>query len=339
MRALLGLMKLPQLTPVTALLLLGSSVGLAQQPQPSFECSKASTLAETAVCSDGYLSGMDHLVAEQYGRLRDRHIVELRASQRAWLKTRDACSEAKANMRGCLIDSYSNRLEELRVLTLKTDYPQSGVGHYKQIDWWWSGVHSQQLGMFETDADVCAAALEELNAEPRPSYYICSVPFDVSGQFTRPAWVVVDPKQNAAFAWKLESLRRGKWADETYFSKELDQGHVWIRKAAIGGVTWFEYDIGPPCDESKDEWLSWDAAKGRSFFLASGDSSEPEEIRGLGSPVEMLLFKGFPYFYSFTSTHQDKSGRRLQAGRQEVFLHKMLGTQNHVRACRFQFTK
>ena len=79
----------------------------------SFDCNKATTETEIAICADPELSALDELMGQAY-RLAKTSAdwmtpQELRNSQKAWLQQRNRCSE---NF-DCLRSSYVQRLEEV----------------------------------------------------------------------------------------------------------------------------------------------------------------------------------------------------------------------------------
>lgn len=88
-------------------LFLFSTIGFAA----SFDCSKATTYAEKQICSDGYLSGMDKVLAEAYKKAMSETVdpQALRASQLEWLQLRDACT-----VRKCVDKALSDRVGLLR---------------------------------------------------------------------------------------------------------------------------------------------------------------------------------------------------------------------------------
>ncbi len=77
----------------------------------SFDCNKASTLVETAICSDAELSSLDDSLAALYKQAlrQSSSASQIKARQRAWLKTRNTCKSE-----GCVRDAYHQRLAELQ---------------------------------------------------------------------------------------------------------------------------------------------------------------------------------------------------------------------------------
>jgi uncharacterized protein len=90
-------------------------------PLPSFDCVKATTPVELAVCSDASLAQLDRRMAEAYAlRLRLGSVypdpAKVRSEQVDWLVKRDAtCAErADAALVTCLKSEYALRLQTLR---------------------------------------------------------------------------------------------------------------------------------------------------------------------------------------------------------------------------------
>lgn len=75
-----------------------------------FDCAKATTRVEKMICADPRLSERDGRLAALFQENLDTSTDEsLRASQRAWLKTRDACTDA-----ACLDHVYGMRIAVLQ---------------------------------------------------------------------------------------------------------------------------------------------------------------------------------------------------------------------------------
>jgi uncharacterized protein len=81
----------------------------------SFDCKKASTPVEKAICDDKALGALDEQVAESYGRLIDgapaADLPSLRDAQRGWLKQRNQC--ASSDLHACLAESMKRRAKAL----------------------------------------------------------------------------------------------------------------------------------------------------------------------------------------------------------------------------------
>ena len=84
----------------------------------SFDCSKAANFAESSICKDGYLSGVDSILDRAYQKVlaETEHPDDLRQSQREWLSVRDQCTTQKCldqtmGARVTFLDNYS-RIEK-----------------------------------------------------------------------------------------------------------------------------------------------------------------------------------------------------------------------------------
>ena len=80
---------------------------------PSFDCAKARSAPEKAICSDIALARLDRALAADYRRALDfaEDGMAIKSAQHAWLKTRDACGGDI----GCLKDAYEARIKALNV--------------------------------------------------------------------------------------------------------------------------------------------------------------------------------------------------------------------------------
>jgi uncharacterized protein len=77
----------------------------------SFDCTKAATQVETAICANSELSGLDETAARYYRNAQEALPGAgacLLADQRAWLQVRNRCADP-----ACLKQAYLNRLAEL----------------------------------------------------------------------------------------------------------------------------------------------------------------------------------------------------------------------------------
>ncbi|MFT3735061.1 MAG: lysozyme inhibitor LprI family protein [Rhodocyclaceae bacterium] len=77
----------------------------------SFNCGKASSFAEKAVCSDALLGRLDEALARNYAGMLSADLgsskAALRKEQSRWLLKRDKCTS-----RPCLVNVYRDRLDE-----------------------------------------------------------------------------------------------------------------------------------------------------------------------------------------------------------------------------------
>jgi len=96
----------------------------------TFDCNKASTFVEKAICSDSRLTSMD----DQLGRLYKDALAAstdsaaLKAEQRAWLSSRDQCKDSD-----CVIKAYEHRISTLSAM-LSPAKSGDFTGTYKMED-------------------------------------------------------------------------------------------------------------------------------------------------------------------------------------------------------------
>lgn len=152
--------------------LLGAAIaGLASAAQAaSFDCAKAGTWVEHAVCGDPGLSAMDERIRDLYwealGNDRDDTAAReaTRDAQRAWLAARDNCESI-----ACITRHYNERIRELLG---REDAGLATVATLEEQDAHWSiRVHYPRLAL-EPPADerarqVIAGWVEQQTADFR----------------------------------------------------------------------------------------------------------------------------------------------------------------------------
>lgn len=80
---------------------------------PSFDCTKASTFSEKAVCTDSLLGKLDGALSQNYkymlaSDIGDGARNDLKATQKKWLADRNKCTDNQ-----CLASSYRERMDEI----------------------------------------------------------------------------------------------------------------------------------------------------------------------------------------------------------------------------------
>lgn len=79
----------------------------------SFDCAKAASFVEKAICSRGNLSRLDDALAENYSAMRAANIGDgarrhLQATQKKWLAERNRCTDER-----CVANAYRQRIDEI----------------------------------------------------------------------------------------------------------------------------------------------------------------------------------------------------------------------------------
>ncbi len=106
------------LPPLKMGLLIVLSQAAALGHAASFDCAKAGTTVEKAICADKRLGRLDEVLAQNYRAMSAANIGagalnNLRSSQRSWLATRNQCADAS-----CIGKQYQERID-----AVCSDYP------------------------------------------------------------------------------------------------------------------------------------------------------------------------------------------------------------------------
>ena len=83
----------------------------------SFDCSRAASVTEKAICSDAELSKLDETMSAVYAKVYAVN-PDIKANQRDWVKSTKQCADSP-NLVNCLKETYKNRLSGLNQLTNK----------------------------------------------------------------------------------------------------------------------------------------------------------------------------------------------------------------------------
>lgn len=109
-----------------------SQIGPARA-QASFDCAKASTPTEKAICANPHLAEADRTVAALYAQLIDgaspEAVTALRSLQHGWLHERDKCLKASKADEGarCLDKQLQDQVETLRKEAVQLKYETAVV--------------------------------------------------------------------------------------------------------------------------------------------------------------------------------------------------------------------
>ena len=86
----------------------------------SFDCGKATTKFEKAICASAEVSDLDEQLAKAYGQLKGKLTQEdakvLVQQQRKWVAKRDFECKKRRDLPSCLANTYRLRLQELAVI-------------------------------------------------------------------------------------------------------------------------------------------------------------------------------------------------------------------------------
>jgi len=100
----------------------------------SFDCTKAKSPVEKAICSDTELGKLDEDLSKVYKDALKEHPVEnyVKTRQRAWLKTNSYCDKSK--LVNCLKENYKERIKQLSGISKIKVYSNSNKFSYEDGD-------------------------------------------------------------------------------------------------------------------------------------------------------------------------------------------------------------
>lgn len=110
---------------LSALALSAALAAPAAAQGPSFDCGRAQTMTEFAICGNPELARLDRVLADAYAAALSRGDATVRDRQRAWLQGRDDCR----GDHGCLAQRMRTRLAELTAPA-----PQAGATRPAALD-------------------------------------------------------------------------------------------------------------------------------------------------------------------------------------------------------------
>lgn len=171
----------------------------------SFDCSKAVNFAETSICKDGYLSGVDSILGRAYKKAlaETEHPDDLRQSQREWLSVRDQCNTQKCldqtmGARVTFLENYS-RIEKSKAFAAQEQLRKDEYESQRQAEELASSQRDEQYRIAQEQSrqarqqsaqqnQVAQATSQSL--QPAPSSQ--SAAYVVSAQQVRPAQPVAE---------------------------------------------------------------------------------------------------------------------------------------------------
>ncbi len=103
----------PNSAPATAPIAEKSEASQQATWAPSFDCTKASTFSEKAICNDPLLGKLDGALSENYkymlaSDIGDGGRIDLKTTQKKWLAERNKCTDNQ-----CLATTYRKRIDEV----------------------------------------------------------------------------------------------------------------------------------------------------------------------------------------------------------------------------------
>lgn len=195
--------------------------------QPSFDCSRATTATEFAICNSAALASLDVGLQQAYdlalARAAQDQRAAIRADQQSWLKLRNGCG----NDAGCLSGAMSARIAALSSGQVNKLF----AGQSEAVA---EPVKTQAVSNFPAQANAAptatgAALAGELGIPQKNGYLVAKHPQQPYGTSTDPSFVVPDAPPTDANAWaRLESLLYLGLDPERY-----KEGDRFVRLAAL----------------------------------------------------------------------------------------------------------
>ncbi|MEM8555430.1 MAG: lysozyme inhibitor LprI family protein, partial [Pseudomonadota bacterium] len=154
---------------------------------PSFNCAKASTPTETAICGNAELAMLDLNMANAYRRTLDRLTGGdeefVRQRQRTWIEERDACGGDET----CLTTSYGQVITLLESDLVDLDPPQPLQAPQSARSW--GGLLRAGPGLTEASVGSLAVGTE------------ISLLEDTSLTMNGSNWFLIEYSGGTAFQW------------------------------------------------------------------------------------------------------------------------------------------
>jgi uncharacterized protein len=147
----------------------------ADEIGPGFDCKKAATAVEKAICKDAYLGFRDSAMTRLYGVLRKRLQAGARdaliRSQAGWLKARDrACGGAVKDRANCLLGRYDARIAALAAIAAHAE-----LGERPAL----TGSYGHKVPQFNGTVAVVEVPGEpawvEISTVNGPTYHLCDL--------------------------------------------------------------------------------------------------------------------------------------------------------------------
>jgi uncharacterized protein len=148
----------------------------------TFDCDKASTFAEKAICSDSRLTAMDDELGALYkaALASSPDKTALKAEQKAWLAARDSCQDD-----ACIMQAYAERIAALKGASASgvtgTYTMKDGEVRVLQTDskikFFLSATHAANVGEVSGEAPLSGAAAKYADQDND-----CAVAFKFAGE-------------------------------------------------------------------------------------------------------------------------------------------------------------
>jgi uncharacterized protein YecT (DUF1311 family) len=238
--------------------------------EASFDCNKAASPVEIAVCESWVLATSDKAVGGHYSDARksldQAGQTRLRDAQRAWVKTRDGeCASQAKELERCLMRHYGLRQFQLYAL-VKYGLWLDGAPDFKMVSAVAQAARKKDgkvPSLLDSGLDLWLSAhtsatlqsnLGSLEADPAPE--LTASAFIVRANYSPNATQGHDPVGSSRVVFIGFYDRQGVWVADKYFEPEIfgprnSSGPVpselikWSKDVEAGGQPWVTKKVFP----------------------------------------------------------------------------------------------
>ncbi|MFH1217970.1 MAG: hypothetical protein V1706_15870 [Pseudomonadota bacterium] len=317
----------------------------AGEQKAGFDCGRAQTKIEKAICRDSYLSWLDLNMTKNYKKILSRGVANIKSDQKQWFKQRNECSKYQddASLNWCLKNIYGERNKELGIIVKKTDYPEKGFGRYEILNWWPTGIKTHIIHMSPDDKELCESFEDFLNKIPTKQPYRCSIKSQ-SDFFVRAKWNRLDNANDKITINRIfKTLYESNVLPE-YYKSIYEKGEFAVKSTILKNVEGYdnnsiiyELSINKICTETGDEWIERTYLDDNRYFIESPTG----EIKTNNPPVasaELLIHQNNILFYGFSNHLYDENWKELDHEMSDVYLMKKTNW-GYSKTCRYQYIK
>jgi len=351
--------------PISAVWLLFCVTHVVTSSAAGFDCAKAASPVEHAICASPELSLLDGDLAAAYaaalGVVDDPS--QLRTEQRAWLAKRDGCLKTTPVCDGA-VQIYQNRIEQFRKVFAeegaeahKRGEAASALGEYKVADAWPSGQGERFAKMLPDDKPICIAVRKATEADgPLQSPVSCqNTAFYHSSALKRPDWSSVDGTRILSLAKTLERLFADSlhWTNYPSEKPEFLEGmaqrlRTHTLTAATTTVLLSGHNENATLRTAGDEsslilrYERWGCSESPNivgprvlFFIVAGPDFASLRLLDSGgeSPDDLFIVNGQAYFSSLSERYVDSHWKDLKQPQPELHVLDLYNEKYFVQMC------
>ncbi len=310
-----------------------------------FDCDRAQTRIEKAICKDSYLSWLDLNMTNNYKKTLSRGIANIKSDQKRWIKQRNECTKYQddTSLNRCLKNLYGARNKELGIIVKKTDYPEKGAGRYEILNWWPTGIKTHIIHMGQADKELCESFEDFLNEIPTNQPYRCSIKSQ-SDFFARAKWNTLDSVNDKITIKRIFEILYKSKVLTGYYKSIYEKGDFTVKSTLLRNIEGYgnnsiiyQLSINKLCNENGNEWIERTYLDDNRYFIESPTG----EIKINDTPVastELLIYQNNILFYGFSNHLYDENWKELDHEMSDVYLMKKTNW-GYSKTCRYQYIK